>query len=48
MKGLTVACILGVLSLTAWESFDRPDARRFTPPAPGELLDWVLVIRKAN
>ena len=33
---------------SAWESFDRPDARRFTPPAPGELLDWVLVIRKAN
>ena len=33
---------------SAWESFDRPDTRRFTPPAPGELLDWVLVIRKAN
>ncbi len=31
-------------SYSDWETFDRPETRRFTPPAPGEILDWVLVL----
>ena len=33
---------------SSWETFERTNTRRFTPPCVGELLDWVLVIRKAN
>jgi hypothetical protein len=28
--------------------FAKTESRRFTPPAPGELLDWVLVIDDAS
>ena len=32
-------------TFTPWTAFARPaTTRRFTPPTPGELLDWVLVI----
>ena len=31
-------------SFSPWESFARTPTRRFIPPAPGELLDWVLVV----
>jgi hypothetical protein len=28
--------------------FDSPGERTFTPPAPGEELDWVLVLDDAS
>ena len=31
-----------------WTSFAREARRVFEPPAPGELLDWVLVIERAD
>jgi hypothetical protein len=46
--------------LTAWwfnprdgkatriDTFDRKGTRRFTPPTPGEHLDWVLVLDNAE
>ena len=33
---------------SAAETFETKDTRTFTPPTPGELLDWVLVIETAK
>ena len=35
-------------SYSAWTTVDRKETMRFVPPAPGELLDWVLVIESAG
>jgi hypothetical protein len=35
-------------SYSDWTSFARVARKTFEPPAPGELLDWVLVIERAD
>ena len=35
-------------SRSPWTSVPRTAAARFTPPTPGELLDWVLVLESRS
>ena len=35
-------------TVSAWTVVSRTARRRFEPPTPGELLDWVLIVENAD